>query len=445
MRVSILSKFFNFLTTDIWRIKSRKLSKQRSLLLRQLRIFVLAWRGFDEDKCLLRASALTYSTLMSIVPLVAMAFGIAKGFGFENVLEKILFENMAGQEDVAQRLTTFARSFLDNTKGGLIAGIGVGLLFWTVISVLGNIEKSFNEIWGIKKSRSFGRKFSDYLSMMLICPILLIMSSSMTVLITTQLGLIMEKISILGNLAPAVNFALKFLPYVFLWLLFTFIYIFIPNTKVQFKSAFLGGIIAGTLYQVIQFLYFSAQILAAKYGAIYGSFAALPLFLAWLQVSWLVVLFGAEVSFAEQNVETYELEPDCLKASHYFKRLIALRITHLCVVNFSKAKTPYTATQIAHHLEIPIRLVRDVLFQLTQAEILVEVALNAANEVSYQPARDIESLTIQKVVSILNHQGIEDIPIEPSEAIKRIQESLKACEEQVGRSQYNIQFKSIEN
>lgn len=162
-------------------------------------------------------------------------------------------------------------------------------------------------------------------------------------------------------------------------------------------------------------------------------------------MSWLVVLFGAEVSFAEQNVETYELEPDCLKASHYFKRLMALRITHLCVVNFAKAKTPYSATQIAHQLEIPIRLVREILFQLTQAEILVEVALNAANEVSYQPARDIESLTVQKVISILNHQGIEDIPIEPSEALARIQDSLKAFEEQLGRSQYNIPLKSIEN
>ncbi len=444
--MGFISKFLTYIQVDIWRIKSHNLSKRRSLLLRQLRIFVLALRGFDEDKCALRASALTFSTLMSIVPLVAMAFGIAKGFGFENVLEKILYENMAGQEEVAGRIMTFARSFLDNTKGGLIAGIGVGVLFWTVISVLGNIEKSFNEIWGIKKSRSMGRKFSDYLSMMLICPILLIMSSSMTVLITSQLGLIMEKIAILGSLAPVVDFGLKFLPYLFLWLLFTFIYVFMPNTKVQFKSAFLGGIIAGTLYQVIQFLYFSAQILAAKYGAIYGSFAALPLFLAWLQVSWLVVLFGAEVSFAEQNVETYEFESDCLKASHYFKRLLALRITHLCVGNFSKAKTPYTASQISHQLEIPIRLAREILFQLTQAEILVEVALNNnASEVSYQPARDIESLTVQKVISILNHQGIEDIPIEESEGLTRIKEALKSFEEQLSRSQYNIPLKSIEN
>ncbi len=443
--MGILSKILNFLDEGIWRINSRHLPKRKSLLLRQLRIFVLSKRGFDEDKCALQASALTYYTLMSIVPIVAMAFGIAKGFGFENVLEKILYEKMAGQEEVVGRIVTFARTFLENTKGGLIAGIGVALLFWTVIKVLGNIEKAFNEIWGIKKPRSFGRKFSDYLSVMLICPILLIMSSSMTVLITSQVGVIMEKIAILGILAPLVNFALKFLPFLFLWLLFTFIYIFMPNTKVQFKSAFLGGIIAGTLYQIIQFLYFSAQIMVTKYGAIYGSFAALPLFLAWLQISWLVVLFGAEVAFAEQNVETYEFEQDCLKASHYFKRLMALRITHLCVANFVKAKTPYTASQISHQLEIPIRLVRELLFQLTQAGVLVEVAFNNnPGEVSYQPARDIESLTVQNVISILNHQGIEDIPVEESEALKKIKDSLRAFEEQLGRSSYNVPLKSIE-
>jgi len=443
--VGIVSKILNFLDVGIWRINSRRLPKRKSLLLRQLRIFVLSKRGFDEDKCALQASALTYYTLMSIVPIVAMAFGIAKGFGFENVLEKILYEKMAGQEEVVGRIVTFARTFLENTKGGLIAGIGVALLFWTVIKVLGNIEKAFNEIWGIKKPRSFGRKFSDYLSVMLICPILLIMSSSMTVLITSQVGVIMEKIAILGILAPLVNFALKFLPFLFLWLLFTFIYIFMPNTKVQFKSAFLGGIIAGTLYQIIQFLYFSAQIMVTKYGAIYGSFAALPLFLAWLQISWLVVLFGAEVAFAEQNVETYEFEQDCLKASHYFKRLMALRITHLCVANFVKAKTPYTASQISHQLEIPIRLVRELLFQLTQAGVLVEVAFNNnPGEVSYQPARDIESLTVQNVISILNHQGIEDIPVEESEALKKIKDSLRAFEEQLGRSSYNVPLKSIE-
>ncbi|MBP7161931.1 MAG: YihY/virulence factor BrkB family protein, partial [Candidatus Omnitrophica bacterium] len=186
-----------FLKVDIWRIRMHKLSRTKSFWLKQLRIMLLAFRGFDEDKCQLRASALTYYSLLSIVPLVAMAFGIAKGFGIEKILEKQLYEKLAGQEEVVERIISFSQTLLETTKGGVIAGVGVAILFWTVIKVLGNIESSFNDIWGIRKSRTWGRKFSDYLSIMLICPLLLIMSSSITVLVTSQVKLVVEKISFL--------------------------------------------------------------------------------------------------------------------------------------------------------------------------------------------------------------------------------------------------------
>jgi membrane protein len=439
----VIKKINDFFSTEIWRIRADKLPKSKSFFLRQLRIIVLAWRGFDEDKCKLRASALTFYSLLSIVPIVAMAFGIAKGFGFEKKLEVVLLEKFPGQEEVIGRVILFAQSFLQNTQGGLIAGIGIAVLFWTVIKVLGNIETSFNDIWGIKHGRSFGRKFSDYMSVMLICPILLIMSSSMTVLITSQVALILDKIAILGALAPLIMFSLKFLPYLFLWILFTFFYAFMPNTKVLIRSAFLGGVVAGTIYQLTQWAYITFQIGASKYGAIYGSFAALPLFLVWLQVSWLIVLFGAEISFAEQNVETYEFEPDSLKVSGAFKRLLALRITHLCVKNFFKAKTPWTAAQIAHRLEIPVRLVRQILFELTECGVLVEVRFSDLNEVAYQPAKDIEHLTIQEVLETLDTHGISDIPVESSDELRKLEESLKLFAERNKKSEANLLLKNL--
>lgn len=439
----VIKKINDFFSTEIWRIRADKLPKSKSFFLRQLRIIVLAWRGFDEDKCKLRASALTFYSLLSIVPIVAMAFGVAKGFGFEKRLEVVLLEKFPGQEEVIGRVILFAQSFLQNTQGGLIAGIGIAVLFWTVIKVLGNIETSFNDIWGIKHGRSIGRKFSDYMSVMLICPILLIMSSSMTVLITSQVALILDKIAILGALAPLIMFSLKFLPYLFLWILFTFFYAFMPNTKVLIRSAFLGGVVAGTIYQLTQWAYITFQIGASKYGAIYGSFAALPLFLVWLQVSWLIVLFGAEISFAEQNVETYEFEPDSLKVSGAFKRLLALRITHLCVKNFFKAKTPWTAAQIAHRLEIPVRLVRQILFELTESGVLVEVRFSDLNEVAYQPAKDIEHLTIQDVLETLDTHGISDIPVESSEELRKLEESLKFFAERNKKSDANLLLKNL--
>ncbi|MCA9398486.1 MAG: YihY/virulence factor BrkB family protein, partial [Candidatus Omnitrophica bacterium] len=386
---SYITKLIDFLRVGVWRIRADKLPKTKSFWIRQLRIILLAIRGFDEDKCTLRASALTFFSLLSVVPIVAMAFGIAKGFGFEKRLETELLEKMPGQEEVAAQIIGFAQSFLQNTQGGVIAGIGVAVLFWTVIKVLGQIESAFNDVWGIRKSRSFGRKFSDYLSIMLICPILLIMSSSLTVMVTSQVTLIMEKITILGPVAPFILKLLKLLPYAVLWIVFTFIYIFMPNTEVKFRSGLLAGIIAGTIYQLVQWVYITFQIGASKYGAIYGSFAALPLFLIWLQVSWLVVLFGAEISFAEQNVETYEFEPDCLKVSRHFKNLMSLRIVHLCVHNFVNEQKPWRASEISHALEMPIRLTRELLFELVEAKILSEVKLDDTKPITaYQPARD---------------------------------------------------------
>ncbi len=213
-----IAQSIQFLKADIWRVRTSKLSTQKSFWIRQLRIILLAIRGFAEDKCQLRASALTFYSLLSVVPVVAMAFGIAKGFGFERLLERQLVENLQGQQEVLERIIGFANTLLENTRGGLIAGVGVAVLFWTVIKLLGNIEKSFNDIWGINTPRTMGRKFSDYLSVMLICPFLLIMASSVTVLIANYVTLIVDSLSFLGPLAGGILLSLKILPYAFIWI-----------------------------------------------------------------------------------------------------------------------------------------------------------------------------------------------------------------------------------
>src|SRR3972149_3873262 len=289
-----IPKIISFIKTDIWRIRLEELPRQKSFFIKQLRIFLLAFRGFTEDKCQLRASALTFYSMLSIVPVIALIFAIGKGFGLEKLLEKQLSTMLKGQQEVMQQVLTFANSLLENTSGGLIAGVGVVLLLYAVMQVLSNIENSFNDIWQIKRDRSFVRKFSDYLSIMLIAPVLIIMSGSITIFITTQITRITESIELIGFFSPLIFLLLKLLPYCMIWLLFTFIYIVMPNTKVNFKSALIAGIIAGTIFQVSEWAYISFQIGVAKYNAIYGSFAAMPLFLIWLQTSWLIVLFGAE-------------------------------------------------------------------------------------------------------------------------------------------------------
>jgi membrane protein len=277
----MLSEIINYVTTDIWRIRLQDHPRKKIFFITQLRVIILALRGFSEDKCSLRASALTFYSLLSVVPVVALGFGIAKGFGSDKSLEKQLLEKFPAQEEVLLQVMEFARSLLDQTKGGVVAGIGLAVLFWIVIRLLSNIEHSFNEIWGIKKSRSAVRKITDYISIMLICPVLIIVSSGLTVFIITQLTLITEKFAILGFINSLIFFMFKLLPYCVICGAFTFIYIFMPNTKVKFLNGLIAGVIAGITYQVAQWGYIHFQVGVAQYNAIYGSFAALPLFLIW--------------------------------------------------------------------------------------------------------------------------------------------------------------------
>jgi len=438
-----LSDSGKFLKTDIWRLRTDKLPRRQSFAITQLRIFLLAVRRFIEDKCALRASALTFYSLLSIVPVVALAFAVAKGFGVEKTLAAQLMASLEGHEEVAERVINFAQSLLENTKGGAIAGVGIVVLFWTVIKVLGNIETSFNDIWGVKTARSFNRKLADFLSVMIICPILLIAASSVTVLVTTQVTAIVERLSFLGYLAQLIILFLKMLPYAFVWFLCTFIYAFMPNTKVKLKSALWGGIFAGTIFQLVQFAYINFQIGAANYGAIYGSFAALPLFLAWLQLSWLIVLFGAEVSFAHQNVASYEFEPDCLKVSNSFKTTTALMTTFLCVKKFLNAELPPTDEEIARELEVPIRLVRLVLSELTEARLLSEVCLDHRDQIAYQPACDIDRLTVAAIMERLDQRGVDTIPIGDSISLTKLRETLRRFREMNEQSSVNLKLEEL--
>lgn len=438
-----ISKFFNFIKVDIWRIRLADLPFGKSFLIKQLRIILLALRGYNEDRCILRASSLTFYTLLSIVPVAAMFFGVAKGFGFERRLENQLFERFPGQEEVLSQVIHFSNSLLEQTRGGLIAGIGLLVLFWSVLKVLGHIEMALNDIWEIKKQRSWGRKFSDYLSIMLISPILVLMSGSATVFITTQVTQITQEVELLGVVSPLISFLLKFSPYVLIWALFTILYIIMPNTKVHFKAGLLGGVVAGTLYQIAQGAYISFQIGAAKYNAIYGSFAALPLFLMWVQISWWIVLFGAELSFANQNVDTYEYEPDFFKVSPGFKKLLTLQIAHLLIKKFENGDKPLTDSQISARLEMPIRLVHNILYDLVESGLVSEIRTKNEKELAYQPARDIHKLTIQYVLAALDQSGTDTLPVAKTDSHEALSEALKNFSDAMENSPANKLLKDL--
>ena len=216
-----------------------------------------------------------------------------------------------------------------------------------------------------------------------------------------------------------------------------------PNTRVKFSSGIMGGVIAGTTYQIIQKIYITFQIGVSKYGAIYGSFAALPLFLLWVHISWLILLFGAEISFSYQNVHTFEYEPDCEKASVSFKILVVLKIAHEIVKNFCLGEKSLTAAEISLILDAPIRLINLLLSELVDAGILSEIKEVSEKDVSYQPARKVQDLNVFFVVNAFLNKGFHDIPIADSAAIKALSNSITEFGSLIKTSKDNILLMDI--
>ncbi len=432
-----------FLRRDIWRIRAQEAKGFRGKCIRTLRIFLLSFSQFSSDKCSLRASALTFYSLLSIVPVLAMSFGIAKGFALDKLLREKLIENMQGQQEILNRIITFAETMLENTRGGVVAGVGVAVLLWSVIQVLGNIESSFNDIWGIKKQRSLGRKFTDYLSLMLVAPVFYIVASSSTVFLASQITVIMQKLSFLGGVAPLIMTGLKIFPCIIFGGLLTYLYIAMPNGKIQFKSALLGGLVAGTLYQVVQWVYIRFQIGVSNAGAIYGSFAALPLFLIWLQMSWRIVLYGGELAFSHQHEQTFEFEQDCLGANYEIKKLLSLRIAQICVGRFAAGLPPLSAEAIASQMEMPVRLAQDLIFHLTEAHILTTAQGESERDRRYQPARDVGDMTVQFVIEQMEKAGTSNIPTAETPELEKLRGALLALELAVKKQPENRLLKDL--
>ncbi len=418
-----VKKIFNqvrhFVMDEVWSVRLDDYPPRIALLLKYLRVVLVAFRRFGEDRVQLRASGLTFYSLLALVPILAMGFGIAKGFGFDKDLEQKLVDNFKGQEDVLNWLIGFAHSMLENTKGGLIAGVGLAVLFWTVMKMLGNIESSFNDIWQIKKHRSYIRKFTDYLSLMLVAPILIVLASSGNVFVATQISNITKNVDII-NLSPFVVFLMKLFPYLMIWLLFTLLYMIMPNTKVKFMSAFIAGMLAGTAFQIVQWVYIDLQVGMSRYNAVYGSFAALPLLLIWMQASWLIVLLGAEISFANQNIDLYELENESLQISPYAHRAYNILLLERIVRRFIDGKRPLTAPEMANRMKLPIRLVRMVMADLLAGDLISEICTINDKVRAYAPAKDVKQYTMKYVIEALDKSGNNRILNKPTEDLKKV-------------------------
>jgi membrane protein len=442
----MISQILFFFKKGVWEVRLRDLPPTKAFLLRCLRVALLASRGFISNGGQKSASVLTYYTLLNLVPLIGVAFGIAKGFGLEKLIQNQILqfaEKANWQADISNQVLSFSQSLLEHAKGGVIAGVGVVMLFYTVISIFGKIEDSFNAIWEVKRPRTLIRKFTDYLTVMVLAPILFIISSSMTVLVASKLKVIVQQIALLGAFSSVIFFLLNLLPYLSIWVLLMILYLVMPNTRVPLHSAIAGGVVAGTIFQVVQWVYIKFQIGVASYGAIYGSFAALPLFLVWLQLSWTIVLLGGEIARASEHYETFGFHPDYSRIGGDSKKILMLRIFHLIVKRFAQGEKPLTTHQIAHALEIPILLVRQHLSEMTEAGLVVETAPGNSHEIVFQPGRSIEYFTIQQVLDHYEKRR-DTLRLPPtSEGGEKFSNLLKEISEAIEKSPANVKVMEI--
>lgn len=392
----------DFLKDGIWHVQPGDVSRWRYILYSLIKRLLLSIELFTEKRLVASASALTYSTLLAIVPVFAVVFAIARGFGYSKYIEVWFRDVLSSQPQVAETIIGFVNSYLVHTKSGIFLGIGLLLMLWTVIMLLSNAEQAFNNIWQVKKQRSLYRTITDYMAMFLLTPFIIVLSSGISIFMTTFIEHIDEYIV----LKPMLKFLIAAMPYLLMSLVFILLYVFMPNTKVKLSYAIVPGVLAGVAMQGLQFLYIDSQIWVSSYNAIYGSFAALPLFMLWLQISWTICLFGAELCYASQNLEDFAFRASTENLSHRYRLMLCmLLMSHICK-RFDKGERAYTALELKFVTNIPIRIIHDLLYELTKVRLIVEVTSDEKGEDSvFMPAESISHLSVGTLIDRLESEG----------------------------------------
>lgn len=406
-----IQKVVEFFNTGIWRITAKDVSPVKFLLVQVVKTLMIAVRFFLTKRVMQKASALTYSTLLAIVPILAVVFAIARGFGFSKYIEMWFREALTAQPQAAEVIIGFVNSYLVHTQSGVFLGIGLLFMLYTVLMLVSNVEDAFNEIWQVKKPRSIFRTFTDYLAMFFLFPIIIVITSGISIFMAT----IADSMPDFLLLGPTIRFFIDLIPYLLMSGMFIALYIFMPNTHVKFLSAVVPGILAGFAMQGLQIFYIHSQMFLSSYNAIYGSFAALPLFMLWLQISWTICLFGAELSYTNQNLDYYDYDANAGEISHRYKILLnALILSRICR-RFANGQRPLTALELSTETTIPIRIVNDLLYEQIAAGLVIEITVDEKGETSrFMPAEDIKNLTVGTMIDRLESYGTWKIDLDVS-------------------------------
>lgn len=397
-----LYKIIDFLKVGIWHVKRENVKPWLYFFYGIVKKLLLAIERATTKRMVNSASALTYSTLLAIVPIMAVVFAIARGFGYNKYIEEWFREALASQPQAAEIIIGFVNSYLVHTKSGVFLGIGLVFMLWTVIMLINNIEQTFNYIWQVKKPRSLFRTITDYMAMFLLAPMIIVLTSGISIFVAT----VSDSMEGYALLAPVMRFIIDLMPYIFMSAIFVALYVFMPNTKVKFSCAIVPGILAGVAMQGLQLVYIHSQIWVSSYNAIYGSFAALPLFMLWVQISWTICLFGAELCYTSQNLEDYAFRAVTEDISHRYRLMLSVMLGSLICKRFEEGGRPYTALELKLETGIPVRIVNDLLYDLTRMHIIIEVTGDEKGEIScFQPAEPTSRLSVGLLIDRLESQG----------------------------------------
>lgn len=399
--MNLLQRVYHFFTEGIWDVELSALSWPARWGVNFVRIVHLVYSGFRKNECPLHASALTYSSLMALVPVMALALALLRGLGAGDKAENYIVSATSAMPPQFQQLIEKALSYVHNTNFATLGGIGLAVLLWIAVQMIGRVEMSFNRVWGVHSSRPLLRKFSDYLSVLLVVPVLIITATTINTTLNSP--------HIVNLLSARLGFvhdwylrSLELTPIASVCLAFTFLYKFMPNTRVRVGPAFLSGIIGGSLWLGWQRIYIATQIGVNNYNKIYAAFASIPIFLFWLYVSWQIVLIGAEIGFALQNYATYKLELRAHDASTQSRIMLALSIISHAAQSMMINVPHFEVSLYARKHGVPVRLINEVLDALVGAKLMAEVA---EGDDRYVLLKTPEMIRVREVMEILTQTG----------------------------------------
>lgn len=418
--------FREFVQYDLWRhphVKTQDPKKR--LWYRVLQTVILVARGFKNQALVVRANSLSFALLFAFIPMLAMIYAIARGFGFEEMVSQQLAGSFLAEANVAPVLLEWVERYLETARGGLFVGIGLVVLIWAVYAFFNMLENSFNSIWNVKKTRSFARRMTNYVMTLLLVPILVVVTSGISIFLNSTEILA----SVLSAIEPLRKFMLRFIPFVATSAVFTWIFMAIPSTQVKFSSAIIPGVLMGFLYQVVQALSMFLVVLFTRMSIVYGAFSAIPLVLIWLHITCWLLLIGAELAFAIQNNELFAYERDLETISRRYKDYVMLYLLSVIIRRFEQGEQPETAHEMATANQLPIRLVQQLLSRLEETNIVRRVLSEQEEDPAFVPAMDTHQITVEKVLGRVAAHGTEAfLQHTPPEMQAFWQRYLQMCE-----------------